>query len=427
MSTSPLDHNAADDFARGGVPDAATVSAWRVFFIVTGSLCGLPVFVLAAQLANALGPRPALAAFILGAVISGLLGALSAWAGAATRLNLALLAERCFGRLGAAAVKLVVALSLVGWFGVIINVLGVTAATAAERIFGLRLAAGWIAASAALIVAVIAWRGIAGLDRLGRLVAPLTAVLLLYAVVQTLAGFDAAAAARPVAGIGFGAAVSAVVGSYIVGIVIQPDYGRFVRSPRAAGLACGSALGLLYPLVLVASAIPALVLAEAELIGAMILLGIGVPALILLLLGAWIDASACLYSASLSLTNQIPRVRLAWMVAAVAAVGALLALLQAERYFLPFLTTLGFAFPPIATIQIIEVLCRRDAPPPMLLRAVPCLAWLAGSAMGYAAAQHQLSLTGVSTLDAVLVAAVIALAGQWRQRAAGESSPLPGG
>jgi cytosine permease len=407
---------AADGYAHGGVPDAAMVSAWRVFFIVVGSLCGLPVFVMSAQLGAALGPRDALWAFLAGGAISGLLGGLSAWAGAATRLNLALLSERAFGHQGAALVKLVIALSLVGWFGVIINVLGAAASKAMAQTLGITLAPEWIALSASIAVALIAWRGIGGLERVGMVIAPLTAVLLVYALLKTIGDFRFDAVPQPVAGVGFGAAVSAVVGSYIVGIVIQPDYGRFVRRPLSAAAACGVVLGVLYPLVLVASAIPALARGEADLIGAMIALGVGVPALVLLLMGCWIDASACLYSACLSLTNQIPGVRMRSVIAAVAVVGAVLALLQADRYFLPFLTTLGFAFPPIAVVQIIAVAGGRHTATPVRLRGGACLAWLAGSATGFASASYGWTLTGVSTLDAILVSTVIAITAQWLER-----------
>lgn len=120
----------AEGYAREVVPDCELGGGHRVFFIVAGSLCGLPVFVLAAQVSTALGLTSSRTAFILGGAISGALGALSAYAGATTRMNLAMLAERAFGRWGGELVKLVIALCLVGWFGVILSVLGSTASTA---------------------------------------------------------------------------------------------------------------------------------------------------------------------------------------------------------------------------------------------------------------------------------------------------------
>ena len=75
------------------------------FFIVAGALCGLPAYVLAAQVVNGMGVRRGIYAFIAGGLLSGFLGALSAYCGARTRMNLAMLADEAFGVIGGRIVK----------------------------------------------------------------------------------------------------------------------------------------------------------------------------------------------------------------------------------------------------------------------------------------------------------------------------------
>lgn len=400
----------AEGYARRRVPDEQLGGAHRVFFIVAGSLCGLPGFVLAAQVVNGMGLRRAIAAFIAGGLLSGLLGALSAYSGARTRMNLALLADEAFGLMGGRIVKTVIALSLIGWVGVILSVLGATAGAAIHTIYGVTFDTAWIAVIAALVVTLITLRGVTGLEQVGMLIAPLLLALMAWTFYK---GCGAAAATSVSGTLGFGAAVSAVVGEYVVGIVIQPDYGRFVRRPAGAAAAAGLALGVAFPCILVLAAIPTFNCGAHDLIAVMVSVGIGLPALALLLLGAWIDASACLYSGSLSLTNQVKRFKLPWVTASSAAVGAVIAIRHAEQVFMPFLGILGVAFPPVAAVNILHTLrfdTPADAEPPAV-RPVALLAWLSGSLTGYCTSHAYFTVTGIASIDSIVVTAVVWLIG----------------
>jgi cytosine permease len=394
-----------------------------VFFIVAGALCGLPAYILASQVVHGMGLRRGVSAFIVGGLLSGFLGALSAYCGARTRMNLAMLADEAFGLIGGRIVKMVIALSLVGWVGVILSVLGATAGAAIHSIYGVTLNTAWIAIAAAVVVTAIALRGVKGLEHVGMVIAPLLLALIAWTFYK---GCPSVAPASVPATLGFGAAVSAVVGEYVVGIVIQPDYGRFVRRPVGAGMAAGVALGVAFPCILTLAAIPTSRCGAADLIGVMVMVGIGLPALALLVLGAWIDASACLYSGSLSLTNQVKRFKLPWVTACSAAIGCVIAVLHAETVFMPFLAILGVAFPPVAAVNILHTLTSRSmeergAPPlgvpslaarsPPPLRPVALLSWALGSVSGYLTSHDYFTVTGIASIDSVVITAAIWLLG----------------
>ncbi|WP_181302030.1 cytosine permease [Rhodanobacter sp. PCA2] len=394
------------DFARDIVPDEATGPARQVFYIVAGSCSGLTVFILASEVAHGLGLLRALWAFIAGSLISGVLGAISVYVGSRTRLSFALLVRHTFGAWGAQAVRLVVALSLIGWFAVIVSQLGAAASELVRHMLGWDVAAPCISIPLSFLITLVVLKGVSGLERLGQVVVVLTVVLLLVGVAMTWHALGPAGLDHGSGSLTFGEAVSAVVGSYIVGIVIQPDYGRFVRSPSRAALAVLWALGLVYPISLFLSAVPAAALNQPDFSVALISMGIGLPALLLLFLGAWMGAAACLYSGSLSLANLLPRLKMNWVVVGAGSLGALLALLHIDRHFMPFLQLLSVTLPPVATVQCFDVLWagrhgsvwNRSS----LETGVSITAWIVGSAIGLGGEHHVFEATGIATLDAIL-------------------------
>jgi cytosine permease len=402
----------AEGYARELVPDGQLGSGRRVFFIVAGALCGLPVYVLSAQVVNGLGFDRVRYAFLTGGAIAGTLGALSAYVGAKTRMNLAMLADEAFGTIGGRIVKSLIALSLVGWVGVILSVLGATVGGAIKSLYGWTLNAQWIAVAAGSAVAVITLKGVKGLEYIGLVIAPLLCALLAWTFYKGCELSIGPRLSSAGATLGFGAAVSAVAGEYVVGIVIQPDYGRFVRRPWGAAMASGLALGVAFPAILILSAIPTFQCSAPDLISVMVAVGIGLPALVLLVLGAWTDASACLYSGSLSLTNEVKFFLLPWVTGTSAAIGCLLAILHAERQFMPFLAILGIAFPPVAAINILHVLIhmrrtRNSRPEIPSVRWVAVAAWMLGSLTGYLTGNGYLTLSGIASIDSIFVAAFV--------------------
>jgi len=401
-----------EGFAHEQVPEAAQGSGWRIFFIVAGSLCGLPVFILSAQIFGGLGFERGLKAVLIGAAIAAALGACTAYAGSRSRMGLAMLTSQTFGPLGAHLVKLVIAVSLIGWFGVNIGVLGATAASAITQMTGYEIPPMAIGLPICVAIAAMTLAGATGLERLGSILVPVTLLVLLTSVAFVSSRLTSISELPGSGSIEFGQAVSAVVGSYIVGIVIQPDYGRFVRRPRYAALGALAALGIAFPLVLTLSSLASMALGAPQLISAMILLGFGLPALIVLLLGAWIDTSACLYSASLSLVNQFPRFRFLPVVVCVTLVGIVLVAVGADKVFIPFLVALGLCLPPLASILVLSTIIPPASFPNtegQTDRAgwVPMVSWAGGIATAVCASRDIVTLTTLPALDSILAAAAL--------------------
>lgn len=387
-------------YADAQVPESAQGSGWRIFFIISASLCGLPVFILSAKIFGSLGFEQGLKAILLGGAIAGALGALSAFTGSRSRSGLAVLADHAFGSLGGRVVKWIIAISLVGWFGVNIGVLGATVASATEQMTGWQVHPLAIGLPVSIGIAAVTLFGFTGLERLGNVLLPLTAAVLLASVFLVLPHLNRVWATEGTGALDFASTVSAVVGTCVVGIVIQPDYGRFIRRPIEAASAVGLSLGFVFPLILAVSAFATLALGANDLISAMIILGFGLPALAVLLLGAWIDTCLCLYSGSLSLANQLPRASFHLIVGVIWLLGVVMVLLGADTFFIPFLVTLGLALPPVATVLVLSYfLTRGQADMRGAILAAMCC--LGGTLVGLATTNGVFVLTGLPVLDSI--------------------------
>jgi len=260
-------------------------------------------------------------------------------------------------------------------------------------------------------IAAVTLFGATGLERLGNVLIPVTAVVLILSVIFVFPDLDRVWVATGKGPLDFSSCVSAVVGTCIVGVVIQPDYGRFVRKSAQAALGSGLSLGLVYPLIMTASAIATLALGAPELISAMIVLGFGLLAVVVLLLGAWIETSASMYSASLSFANQMPRVAYQTIVGVIWVAGVLLVLLGADTVFIPFLMLLGLALPPLAAILTLSHFLSRKAADPRG-SALAVASWIAGTLAGSAATKGLLTLSGLPVLDSILVTGLVFAAGR---------------
>jgi cytosine permease len=211
-------------------------------------------------------------------------------------------------------------------------------------------------------------------------------------------------------GISFSEAVSAVIGSYIVGVVIQPDYSRFAKNSRHALWSVFVALGLSFPVVMVLSAIPGIATGEQDLVKIMIALGIGIPAFLLLLLGSWSSNVLSLYSSALSLATIFTRVHLWQIIAAIGVIGTAIAFLDIQDYLVKFLLLLSISIPPVASIYVMETLVLRKSQCDVVKLAkespvnyVAFLAWGSGIGMGLLAENGIFSISSIAAIDAIIV------------------------
>lgn len=403
------------DFSTSQVPAKATYTGWHIALVVIGGTIAVPAFLMAANLGASLGLRSAAIAFGCGCFILGSLAALTGLAGQKSGLSAYMLNEFAFGRWGGRVASTVVSCTLIGWFGVTSALFGRAANLIGQTVFGVDWPVEiYMILGGGLIVAVTV-TGFKGIDKLALALVPVMLAFLMMAAWLSLPKLEQWTEPTGGTPMTLTTAISAIVGSYIAGVTIQPDYSRFARTKRAALGSAFVALAISFPILLFGTAIPSIAYNEPDLLKVMIALGIGIPAFLLLVLAAWSSNVLSVYSGALALATVFRRFDLRVLIVGVGTLGTLLALAGAGDYLIQYLVLLGITIPPISSIYVVETLFFRDRfdevelnrRPRVLLRALGC--WLAAVAVGASSHYGLFSLTTVAALDSIVVAAGLSL------------------
>jgi cytosine permease len=421
-SPGPAGGSVIEDYANAPVPHSRTVNGWRVAMIVTGFNIALPGFLNGAQVASALG----LAQAVLVALLAGLLlcgmGCLAAIVSVRTRLTTYVMVQRSFGRSGAALVNVIMALVHFGWFGVNASFFGDAMVAATRELFGVTAPFAAFVLVGGMLMALTTIFGFRALDKLALIAVPVLAVILGIVLVIAVRNYGIVTAPRadaPVA-MSFGLALTSLVGSNMMTVATMPDLTRYVRTRGQAVIGMLLSFPLATPLLMLVAAVPALATGETDIMRIIVGFGLGVPALLVLILSTWTINSANLYSASLSLTATFPRISQWKFTLLAGACGSLLAVAGIIDQFVSFLLVLGIIIPPIAAIYVIDAFASYRAE--TVVRWPAVVTWLCAVVIALLAYAGLFTLTTVPALDATLTAT--AIHGAWtyarRRRAAAE-------
>lgn len=405
--TGGVADQAAQDYATTPVSSESSVGAWRIGLILMGAMIALPSFMMGAELAHSLGAAGAIRACLLGGIVLMLVAIPAAYAGARSRLSTYMLISQAFGSIGGHWVNGMLSLSLLGWFGVIAMMFGDAMAAVTPNTWGGLSATTW-AIGGCLLMIGSNFIGFKALDVLSWITTPLKVLLLgvscWFAYRQF--GLDFLnAEVNPAYPISTG--VSIVVGGIAVGTLLTPDICRYARSPRDAMLACLLAFGLGFPLVLTLAGFPSMATHERDLVPIMLALGLGLPAMLVILLASWSTNTYNLYASTLvwgSIKPLVPR----WQLALLAGLlGSACGLAGISERLTQYLMLLSIVLPPIGGVYLCNYyLSIRQSK--VVVRKWQLEAFV-GWSFGVAAAAFQdlwhFTLTTVPALDSLLVAA----------------------
>jgi len=397
----------SQEFPREAVPlEHANRSAISIAMIMTGMLMGVPMIILGGAIGRDYGLVNAAIVIAAGCGLSAVLAMLTAYAGARTRLSTALLSEQAFGRQGARALTAALGIALTGWVAVEMGFIGEFAVGGFRRALGVELPMSIAIIVATSIIALITIFGFALISRAPLVFIPLLTLLLGFVVITALPKLEVTGPVSNVA-IPLGSGISAIIGSFIIGCIIQPDYSRFIRRPRDAMVAVGISLGPIWMVIIGGYAAAGLVAQSNDAAEVLILLGMPAALTILLPLGLTQNGIATLYSSALVNATWLRRIPFTWIVIATAAISALLALAGAQNAFVTYLVLLGLVFPPAAAILVQEALF--GSATPSNIRWHTLVIWLLGSAVATLSEYHT-GLTNISALDGFIAAFVLAFA-----------------
>lgn len=401
-----------NDYSRGRVPDAATVSSYRITAVMIGAMITLPVFVMGVELSQSLGIIRGIAAFSLaGAILAALAGATGILA-ANSRLTTWLILQYPFGTAGAKLVSAFIGVTILGWYGATVDIFARAVEAIVLELGGEAVDRRLYLISASLLMTAVAFFGFKGLDRLSKLAVPIMLLVMTGLVISAVTSFAAPTDVTP--RLTVAKAVSAIVGGFSVGVTMFPDVCRYARSGKDAMVASSFSFGLGVPIIMLFAAVPVVWSGERDFLAMILVLGLGVPALLLLLLATWTTNAYNLYSSSLVYATILQQVRKWKLVIAVGIVGTLISLLPILDNLLHFLNFLAVMIPPLAGVYLADFyLLHKQRYDQETLRQIPRFrpvafaAWLAGAAFAYLSSIDVATLTTVPALDAIAVSFVV--------------------
>lgn len=403
-------------YASGRLPEALTIPGWRVALIIASFTFSLPSFLNNAQAGLALGMNQAVLAALGAGLILCAGACLTAIVSVRTRLTTYMLVQRSFGLWGAALVNIVIAIVHFCWFGVNVSFFGDAMVAAAQDGYGIAGNFNLFVVIGSVVMTLSTIWGFRTLDRLAMVAVPFVGVILIAVCVVALGDNpapDLGPVAAPPVPMSFGIALSSLVGGNLLTVAAMPDLSRFIRTERGAISAMLLSFPFCAPVIMLVSALIALTTGQTDIMKLVVALGLGLPALAMLILSVWTINALNLYSAGLSLAATFPRLKQGWIVVIGGAVGCLFALLGIINSFIPFLIALGLIIPPIAAIYVIDGFLTfrgRDEVETLPVRWEAIGVWLGSLAITLPAMQLGWTLTTVPALDATILAALAYLA-----------------
>lgn len=391
---------------------AVGAPGWKLSLILLGIMV-TPVVLSAPSLGSGLEFGDAVSAIVVGALILTVLAALTLSIGQHAKQPTYDIVRFSFGRVGAKAVTVLLAVSLFGWTAVTANGFGIAVGSLLEEVFGLTVPLPVLVVAGCVIFVASTAFGFAVIGQIAQWAVPVIAVILGFIVYQSLSAglaFNAPADATP-----WGVAVSAVVGTAIVLVVTAADFGSFTRNRRQALIGAALAFLIAYPLLYIAAAIPSALTGEGSLISAAAVVASAIPAIVLMVIASVTANAGNMFQGTLAFSTLFTAVRKKWqLTVALGVAAAIVGSLDVGAWLPSFLLFLGITAPPVAGIYIVDfVLYRRGGYDPAALETQPAfrvstyVIWIAGSVIGYLGAYGFLTLTSVPSLDSILFSALL--------------------
>lgn len=404
-----------NDYSLSRVPGEAKQPFWQILMVRIGAICCVSQLMLGAALGYGMSFWGAFWATMLGSVLLQVVSWALGTAAAREGLSTSLLSRWAgLGKMGSAILGGIVAISMVGWFGVqnsvfaegMLSITGVLNFPIWAIITGLGITL--------LVVAGIRW-----IARVAAVFVPLFVIAVIASaaiVLQDHSLMEYLNSPHPGPALSFGAATTMVAGGFIAGAICTPDYARYLKGGKQVfwmtliGTFLGE-LGMNLTAVVLAHAtgtdnVTDIMMATSGVLGVLIVVASTVKL-----------NDINLYSSGLGVATAINalfnvKVNRNIMTWTLGIVGTALSVIGIINYFTDFLTLLGVAIPPAAGIMVIDYyLLKRNRPaleatreagilPKTVERWNPIalIVWVVAFAVGEASTIFAIGIPGLNSL-----------------------------
>ena len=403
------------DYSRTKVPEDKTVKGIQIASIIVGIGVTLPVFFVGSEVTQAVGLSTASWIFFGVCIILSVLCGMTAIIGNRTRLSTYMLLHFSFGKKGTQIINILIAITLLGWYAVTVEIFGQALSDAFKQLLGVKFSLPMGIIIGSVLMTITSIYGFRVIERFSSIAVPIMLFFVIYVLFVTTSENNISSLLNIHGNndMTIVQAISAVVGMVILTPVLMPDYSRFARTDKDSLI---SVLGLTvgFPLVLLAGGIPSLITGEIDIMKIMIGLSLTIPALFILVFSTWTTNTANLYSTQLTLATVFTKTKDAKLGIAASLIGTLLALFGIATYFIDFLNISSIFIPPISAIFIADFFFIKkqnydlkdfDSLPSFDPAAI--VSWVIACSVAYLGAYNYITLTSISFFDSFIVGFVL--------------------
>lgn len=418
--------NETNEFAAVAITDEQLTPWPRVAAVAAMVSFSLPNFITGLEVSQGLSLVNTAWALVWGSLIIFLVGAATGAIGARTRMSSYLLVRIAFGDLGAGIVNIAFAISLIGWFGLNINLFSGAIERLSMDLWGIQLPPLGLSIFASICMTTTTIVGFKAINLGASLLVPILVVVTGMLVWSALnaPNFQQVLTEEKIETLTIGSGISVVVGAIIIGAIILPDITRFIRHWKGAVYTAFIAYIVVQIFVLIAASLAGATSGKTDILDIMLDLNLGLGAFVIVIAGSWVLNSLNLYSAVLGSKATFPKLDEKWLTIGLGALGVLAALMNILDHFITFLFYLSVIFIPVAGVLIIDAFIVRPQQYQIdslkqnrRINVKAFLAWSVGALIAVLASETIIgTLTGIAAIDALMVSGLLYLAISWNDR-----------
>lgn len=409
--------NDSNDYSEQKINQHELVSWPRIASISAMISFSLPTFITGIEIQQALTVSDALWALLIASILLTFIGGTMATIGIKSRMSSYLLVRISFGDTGAAIVNLAFAISLLGWFGVNIDLFSDAVNRLLSLEFGVNIPEWTIEVVAGICMMATTLYGFKAINIISTIMIP---VLVFVTGKMFMNSLDEMTIAQywlidKAATLSVSEGVASIVGVIIIGAIILPDITRFSKQKSGGFQVAFWSYGIAQALVLFVTCFAASTSNITDVLDMMIHFNLGLLAFVIVIAGCWVLNSLNLYSTTLSIAATFPKLSQKTITLFLGAIGILAAFMNILDSFLSFLSFLSTIFVPVAGVIITDFMFVKGSSYQLSTLAnnqalsIPAfIAWTIGALSSVFSAEIMwLSFTGISVIDAILITGII--------------------
>lgn len=337
------------DYSLEAIPQSEKKGFLSMLVVMLGFAFFSASMIAGGNIGTSLNMGDFLKAVILGNILLCIYTGLLACIAGDTGLSTHLLARYSFGEKGSYLLSGLVSITQVGWFGVGVAMFAIPV----SKVTGINL---WtLIIVSGLLMTATAYFGMKSLTILSMIAVPAIAILGSVSAgkaIGDVGGISGLLAIKPSGTMTMSAALAAVVGTFISGGTLTPDFTRFSKDRKTAMSTTVIAFLVGNSLMLAFGAIGAMVTGQSDISEVMFTQGLIIPAIIILGLNIWTTNDNALYGSGLGFANitKQPKSR---MVIINGIVGTLLSMILYNN-FMTWLNILNSFIPATGAVIIAD-------------------------------------------------------------------------